>query len=149
MTKIYLWSDSNKSFSATRGWKKFRNIYCGVLAASSPLQALTIYKDIFHCVFIRRGMGVWLYRKYINIYFKLYFTVFLLEGEWESDYIKYMFQYIFQIVFHCVFIRRRVGVWWAVLVRWQEGSLVIMQNFRQSLSGRANLQQMELWFDTF
>ena len=28
--------------TAIRGWKKFWNIYCGVLAASSPLQALTM-----------------------------------------------------------------------------------------------------------
>ena len=35
---MFWWSDSYKSSIATRGWKKFWNIYCGVLLASSPLQ---------------------------------------------------------------------------------------------------------------
>ena len=34
--------------TAIRGWKKFWNIYCGVLAATSPLQAL-ISQSYHHC----------------------------------------------------------------------------------------------------
>ena len=45
--------------TAIRGWKKFWNIYCGVLAASSPLQAMLLLELSF--------VIVWLFVRWIKL----------------------------------------------------------------------------------